>query len=91
MEFDQVVDLITEERMFQDSIKGSFVHASGTTQKDEDMNPGDWLIIIQKYVTDGMAHVGFDTQGQMSAIRKIAALAVAAMEQEHLCKPNPIG
>lgn len=68
----EVYKLIDNERDYQK-------HKWSQVYDDEDWTPNDWLTFIERYVQEGRDHTGDELQ-QMDAIRKIAALAVAAME-----------
>ena len=75
---EEVFKLIDEERMFQDNMWGDTY--------DKQWAPSDWLIFIDWYLDEarnglrGCDSVEDGRTKQMDNIRKIAALAVAAME-----------
>lgn len=75
MTFEEAISLIKEERDYQDLNWG-----------DTSMNhsPVEWLAFIQSYVRDGIDQVvqDSDDQAAMVSMRKIAALAVAAIEDK---------
>lgn len=51
---------------------------------DDDWTPNDWIIFIERYVQEAKDNTGTFAD-QMASIRKIAGLAVAAMQ--HLPTP----
>lgn len=71
----QVYDLIDKERDYQiERWTGEF--------DDSQWAINDWLVFIERYIKKARDYTGFPV-GQMNEIRKIAALAVAAMEYNH--------
>ncbi len=78
MERKDVYALIDAERDYQDNYWGDI--------DDDGWNPTDWCVFIRQYVEKaeiamlGASTVGEARKRQMENIRKIAALAVAAME-----------
>ena len=74
----EVYHLINGEREYQDNLWGDLY--------DPNWSPSDWLIFIGWYLEEarnglkGCANVAEGREKQMNSIRKIAALAVAAME-----------
>ncbi len=73
-----IYNLINGERDYQDQQWGDIY--------DPNWSPSDWLIFIEWYVDEakkglkGCSDVIDGRNKQMNSIRKIAALAVAAME-----------
>lgn len=80
-----VFDMICEERDYQDACIEKMNHTGGNFD-DSHWSPGDWLEMIWNYLDDGTATIfnSFSKKQsdlfKMCCIRKIAALAVAAME-----------
>ena len=78
MDRKQVYDLIDGERDFQDKYWGDI--------DDARWSPTDWCVFIRQYLEKaevgmlGATDVPTAREIQMESIRKIAALAVAAME-----------
>ena len=72
MKREKVFALINQERAYQDKKWGG--HDSDNT-----LIPLDWLYFMVRYLNKGVDKFD-DTEYQMIQIRKVAALAVAAME-----------
>lgn len=70
----QVYEAIDTERAYQDRKWGGENH-------DEQHCVADWVIFMNKHIADAMMAVyNLDNVTAMDSVRKIAALAVAAME-----------
>lgn len=72
--------LVDEERDYQDS------DPHGEGHDDISLSVADWLVFIEKKLNEAKDHVySLDSHKAMGSVRKIAALAIAAMEH----KPVP--
>lgn len=80
MLFEQVIELIKEEREYQDLRWGS-----GISSCDDNHSTLEWLVFIEDYVNEAKHILSRNCDDQSTELskhimRKIAALAVAAME-----------
>ena len=84
-QFDAAVKAIKYERKYQDKLWGKNFH-------DNEWAPSEWLDFIEAYVNKaragllGCEHRAAGHHVQMDNMRKIAALAVAAMENRGVVK-----
>jgi hypothetical protein len=68
-------DAINSERDYQDSLWGG--------GHDREHSPAEWILFMEEYIANARHIAATDPHGEilaMHAIRKVAALAVAAME-----------
>jgi len=83
--FNEAIKAIKYERKFQDQLWGE-------NFDDDKWSPAEWLVFIEMYVEKAKnSLLGCDNQEdghqkQMDNMRKIAALAVAAMENRGVVK-----
>lgn len=73
-EFDAAVKAIKYERKYQDK-------KWNNTYDDNDWSINDWVVFIRQYLDMVNANTG-QPEAQMDNMRKVAALAVAAMEHK---------
>lgn len=69
-----VFALIDGERDYQDYIQADW--------DDSSWSINDWVIFIERYIQQCKNHTG-NRKDQMDSIRKIGALAIAAMEYNY--------